>query len=118
MTSIQSFDESAQIALVPLSEDEQTIEELTRKSREIEELNFEILEVNELLKEMQGLVESQQSGIDSVENHIESTLNHSEQAYVELVQAEEHQKSYYSKLAYIGGTVITVALIIVGVKKL
>jgi hypothetical protein len=105
---LEHYDGTETIKLIPIDDTNEWIY-LNRKDA-IEKLGADVATVKTLFDDLRELVEQQQEPINQIEININSTKDNVDKGNVELVQAEQLQKSYaktWSLLTlFAGGTTI------------
>lgn len=74
--------------------DQNIIEE---RNEEIQQICNDIYAINEIFKDLNKMVESQTEPINQLEEHIDDTLNKTEDGIIQLKQANDYHKSWFSK---------------------
>ena len=121
MVELESSQNEESIKFTKFENDEQkqqiSVEELQQRADQIKELNKDVLAVRDMMVDLNSMVHHQQEHLDHLEQHVNHTKTTSEIAHQELIKAEEYQKSYYEKLAYMPLVIGASILVIVGILK-
>jgi len=116
-TPPQEDDSSVQLQLANQSNFNAVL--ISERNRDIKKIESSVLEVNEIFRDLSHLVVEQGQMIDNIESNVEESVDYTNQGVVEVVKANEYQKSARTKMCFVLlFFVVIVAVVAIVVKVL
>jgi t-SNARE complex subunit (syntaxin) len=108
--------EQSMIEFQLLESDTKQLELTKEKQEEIKRIERDVKDLAEIFQEIHDLVIIQKEDVDEIEKHVNETKVNVDSGHAELEVASTYNSNYRNKLTIIFGSVLIIALTVVGIK--